>query len=644
MKSKNESKTQLGTLVRQTTRKLKGINNSFNQTFFILICCLAAVLHAQNGQYLSTHYTKQEVYIPMRDGVRLFTAIYMPKDTAQKYPIILQRTPYSIGPYGVDRMPEWMSPSMLEAHEGYIFVNQDVRGRFMSEGEFVDIRPYLPVKKNKKDIDESSDTYDTVAWLLQNLRNHNGRVGVTGISYPGFYASMATIDAHPAVVATSPQAPCTDWFLGDDEHHHGAFFLSENFNFYVSFGYPRPQPTTKWRNWSRHGTPDGYDFFLEMGPLANANKLYLRDSVAYWNLLMQHGTYDEVWQARSVLPHLKNIKPVVMTVGGWFDKENLFGALKTYKHIESNNPNTFNILVMGPWSHGQWDSDDGERLGDIQFGSKTAEWFRQNVQLPFFNSYLKDKGTPKLAEAIVFETGANQWRMLDRWPPQNVAARNLYLQANGKLAFTPPESGQGQSYTEYLSDPNKPVPHSATISISIRKEYMIEDQRFAARRPDVLVFETGILEEDVVVAGPIVASLYVSTTGTDADWVAKMIDVFPDTMTPTESTTAPLGGYQMLVRAEVMRGKFRNSYSHPEPFVPNEITKVEFELQDVFHRFKKGHKIMVQIQSSWFPLVDRNPQKFVDIYSSQASDFQKAMHRVYHSPQYGSRLKVLVQQ
>jgi putative CocE/NonD family hydrolase len=402
MKSKNESKTQLGTLVRQTTRKLKGINNSFNQTFFILICCLAAVLHAQNGQYLSTHYTKQEVYIPMRDGVRLFTAIYMPKDTAQKYPIILQRTPYSIGPYGVDRMPEWMSPSMLEAHEGYIFVNQDVRGRFMSEGEFVDIRPYLPVKKNKKDIDESSDTYDTVAWLLQNLRNHNGRVGVTGISYPGFYASMATIDAHPAVVATSPQAPCTDWFLGDDEHHHGAFFLSENFNFYVSFGYPRPQPTTKWRNWSRHGTPDGYDFFLEMGPLANANKLYLRDSVAYWNLLMQHGTYDEVWQARSVLPHLKNIKPVVMTVGGWFDKENLFGALKTYKHIESNNPNTFNILVMGPWSHGQWDSDDGERLGDIQFGSKTAEWFRQNVQLPFFNSYLKDKGTPKLAEAIVF--------------------------------------------------------------------------------------------------------------------------------------------------------------------------------------------------------------------------------------------------
>ncbi|MGH7494528.1 MAG: CocE/NonD family hydrolase [bacterium] len=607
--------------------------------FFLLL--LPSWLPAQAEAYLKVHYTKQEVYIPMRDGVRLFTAVYTPKDATQKYPIILQRTPYSIRPYGADRMPDWMSPSMLEVHEGYIFVNQDVRGRFMSEGEFVDIRPFLPAKKSKKDVDESSDAYDTIEWLLKNLKNHNGKVGVTGISYPGFYTSMATIDAHPAVVATSPQAPCTDWFLGDDEHHHGAFFLSENFNFYVSFGNPRPQPTTRWKRWSQHGTPDGYDFFLKMGPLANANKLYLRDSVAYWNLLMQHGTYDAIWQARSVLPHLKSIKPAVMTVGGWFDKENLFGALKTYEHIEMNNPQAFNILVMGPWFHGQWDSDDGEFLGDIDFGSKTAEWFRQNVQLPFFNFYLKNKGKPKLAEAIVFETGANQWRMLDHWPPQNVVAENLYLQPNGKLAFAPPESGQ--DYTEYLSDPNKPVPHSATISISIQKEYMIEDQRFAARRPDVLVFESPMLKEDVAVAGPIVASLFISTTGTDADWVVKLIDVFPDSIMEVESPTVPLGGYQMLVRAEVMRGKFRNSYSHPEPFVPDQITKVEFELQDVFHRFKQGHKIMVQIQSSWFPLVDRNPQKFVDIYNAQASDFQKATHRVYHSPPYSSHVKMRVQ-
>ena len=601
----------------------------------------AFFLAAQDAAYLKAHYTKQEVYIPMRDGVRLFTAIYAPQNTAQKYPIILQRTPYSIRPYGVDRMPDWMPPSMLEAREGFIFVNQDVRGRFMSEGEFVDIRPYLPVKKNKNDIDESTDAYDTVAWLLQHLKNHNGRVGVTGISYPGFYASMATIAAHPAVVATSPQAPCTDWFLGDDEHHHGAFFLSENFNFYVSFGKPRPQPTTKWQRWSQHGTPDGYDFFLNMGPLANANKLYMRDSVAYWNLLMQHGTYDEFMQARSVLPHLKNIKPAVMTVGGWFDKENLFGALKTYKHIEKNNPNTFNILVLGPWYHGQWEDDDGDRLGDIDFGSNTAEWFRENVQLPFFSFYLKSKGTPKLAEATVFETGENEWHMLEQWPPHEAVEKSLYLLPQGKLAFSP-ATASSQPYSEYLSDPDKPVPHSARISISIQKEYMIEDQRFAARRPDVLVFESEALQEEVTIAGPIIASLFVSTTGTDADWVVKVIDVFPDTLAGATASAVPFGGYQMLVRAEVMRGKFRNSYSQPEPFAPGEVTKVEFELQDVFHRFKKGHRMMVQVQSSWFPLVDRNPQKFVDIYGAQAGDFQKATHRVYHSPQHGSHLKVLV--
>ncbi len=599
-------------------------------------------LPAQEQAYLEAHYTKQEVYIPMRDGVRLFTAIYAPKDAAQKYPIILQRTPYSVRPYGVDRMPGWMPPSMLEAREGYIFVNQDVRGRYMSEGEFVDIRPYLPVKKSKHDIDESTDAYDTIAWLLKKLENHNGRVGVTGVSYPGFYATMATIAAHPAVAATSPQAPCTDWFLGDDEHHHGAFFLSENFNFYVSFGKPRPQPTTRGERWSQHGTPDGYDFFLDMGPLANANRLYMCDSVAYWNLLMQHGTYDDFMQARSVLPHLKNIKPAVMTVGGWFDKENLFGALKTYKYIEKNNPSTFNILVMGPWYHGQWDSDDGEQLGDIHFDSNTAEWFRTNVQLPFFNYYLKHKGAPKLAEAIVFETGANQWHLLQQWPPDNVVEKDLYLQPAGKLAFSPPLESQ-QHFSEYLSDPEKPVPHSATISISIQKEYMIEDQRFAARRPDVLVFESEALPEEVIFAGPIIASLFVSTTGTDADWVVKVIDVFPDTLAGMTPHGIPFGGYQMLVRAEVMRGKFRNSYSKPEPFVPEEVTKVEFELQDVFHRFKRGHKLMVQIQSSWFPLVDRNPQKFVDIYNAQASDFHKATHRVYHSPQHSSHLKLLVQ-
>jgi len=357
-------------------------------------------------------------------------------------------------------------------------------------------------------------------------------------------------------------------------------------------------------------------------------------------LLMQHGTYDDFMQARSVLPHLQHLKPAVMTVGGWFDKENLFGALKTYQNIEKNNPRTFNMLVMGPWSHGQWGSGTGDHLGEISFGSNTAEWFRQNVQLPFFEAFLRGKEKPRLAEALVFETGANQWHLLEHWPPQNTVARNLYLQPEGKLSFAqPPESPQ--PYTEYLSDPDKPVPYSNTISVSIRKEYMIEDQRFAARRPDVSVFESEVLPEDLTVAGPLRASLFVATTGTDADWVVKLIDVFPDTMSRSGAKT-PLGGYQMLVRGEVMRGKFRNSYSNPEPFVPDQITKVDFELQDIFHRFQRGHRLMVQIQSTWFPLVDRNPQKFVDIYSAQPGDFQKARQRIYHSPAYASHLKLLI--
>jgi len=595
---------------------------------------------AEDSAFVRAHYRKQEVRIPMRDGTKLFTALYMPRDTSQAYPIILMRTPYSVGPYGEEEYRTSMYPSMLEAREGFIFAYQDVRGRFMSEGEFVDVRPYQPVKQTPQDVDESSDTYDTVDWLVKNVRS-SGKVAITGISYPGFYSTMGIIDAHPAMVAASPQAPIADWFLGDDDHHHGAMFLAETFGFFVNFGRPRPQPTTRYAGSFRMPTPDAYAFYLQMGPLANAEKLYMKDSVAYWKNLMAHPNYDAFWQARAVLPHLKNIRPVVMTVGGWFDKEDLYGALNTYKTIEKNNPRTMNILVMGPWAHGQWNRDDGERLGDIGFGEKTAVWFREHVQFPFFNYFLKGKGNGTFAEATVFETGTNRWHQLPAWPPQDARDQELYLRSNGDLTFAPPDSTD-EPFTSFESDPAKPVPYTSDITPSVRPAYMVEDQRFAATRPDVLVFQSAPLAGSVTLAGPLKATLYVSTTGTDADWVVKLIDVFPDDTTSEMKTSRPLGGYQMLVRGDVFRGRFRKSFKTPEPFIPGRVTEVTYTLPDVFHTFKPRHRMMIQVQSSWFPLVDRNPQTFVNILEAQRRDFVRAEHRVYHSARYPSSLRVLV--
>ena len=598
-------------------------------------------VYAQDSLYIKEHYNKSEFYITMRDGIRLFTSVYAPKDTTQQYPIILNRTPYSVGPYGPSATRNRMVPSMNEAREGYIFAYQDVRGRYMSEGEFVDLRPYKPKKKGNNDIDETTDTYDTVDWLVENFPHNNGRVGITGISYPGFYTTMGTIDAHPAVKATSPQAPIADPFVGDDEHHNGAFFLAQNFGFYIFFGHPRPAPTTRTTFSFRPWTMDSYKFFLNMGPLPNANRSYFKDSVAMWTKMMEHETLDEFWRPILVYPHLKNIKPAVMTVGGWFDQEDMLGPLKTYTEIEKNNPGISNILVMGPWNHGQWNGDEGERLGDLNWGSKTSVWFQENVQLLFFNYYLKGKGEPLKVEAIVFETGANLWHQLDSWPPKSVSERKLYLQPAGKLGFAAPPKSL-RSYSEYTSDPSKPVPHTRDVRFGVSRDVLGEDQRFAATRPDVLVFEGERLMEDVTIAGHIIASLQVSTTGTDADWVVKLIDVFPDDSLGVTKSGLTIGGYQMLVRGDVIRGKFRKSLSKPEPFVPNKVTKVEFELRDVLHCFKKGHRMMVQVQSTWFPLVDRNPQKFVNIRAAKESDFQKATQRVYHSPRYPTHLKVVV--
>jgi putative CocE/NonD family hydrolase len=460
-----------------------------------------------------------------------------------------------------------------------------------------------------------------------------------GISYPGFYTAAALHDPHPALRAASPQAPIADWFIGDDDHHNGALFVMDCFSFNTFFGMPRPQPTANQFKSFDYGTPDAYQYFLKAGTIANLMK-HFKGENKYINDVLKHGTYDEFWQARSVLPHLKKVSPAVMTVGGWFDAEDLYGPLKIYQAIEKNNPKTHNILVMGPWSHGQWAGGAGDALGNIRFDSNTSAWYRETIELPFFNFYLKDKGELKLPEAYAFRTGANEWKQFDAWPPKDAQTRSFYFQANGKLSFDPPKETVG--FDEYVSDPAKPVPYTSEISNSRGTGYMIEDQRFAARRPDVATYETDKLSEDLTLAGPITAELFASTTGTDADFIVKLIDVYPDNA-PNNSprgAQVKMGGFQMLVRAEVMRGKFRNSFSRPEAFAPGKPAEVKIALNDAHHTFKAGHRVMVQVQSSWFPLVDRNPQKFVDIYSATEADFQRATHRIYRAGKLSSHLKV----
>jgi putative CocE/NonD family hydrolase len=555
---------------------------------------------------------------------------------------MLSRTPYSVRPYG-DGYKTLLGPSDHFMREGYIFVYQDVRGRWMSEGEYVNVRPHKPKKSGPRDIDESTDTYDTIEWIIKNVPNNNGRVGMWGISYPGFYTSMGLIDAHPALRAGSPQAPIADWFIGDDFHHNGAFFLPHAFNFLASFGQPRLRPTDQpARANFEHGTHDGYKFFLELGPLASADPKYYKGRVAYWNELMEHPNYDDYWKARSVPQHLGNIRPQVMTVGGWFDAEDLYGALKTYEAIEKKNPGLVNLLVMGPWCHGCWARADGDTLGDIQFGTKTGVFYRREIEFPFFQCALKDQCGEKLPEAYVFETGSNRWRKYDSWPPRGARELSLYLDAGGRLSFRPAAT---RGYDEYVSDPARPVPHINTINIGMTGDYMIQDQRFASRRPDVLVYQTEPLRDDITVAGPVWASLFASTSGTDSDFVVKLIDVFPDDTPDADPNPQRirLGGYQMLVRGEPMRARFRNSFERPEPMRPNEPTRVEFVMPDTAHTFRRGHRIMVQIQSTWFPLVDRNPQRFVpNIYKARESDFQKATQRVYRAGASGSRVRLTV--
>lgn len=592
-----------------------------------------------DAEWIRAHYTKSEHYIPMRDGERLFTAIYTPNDAEGETPFLMVRTPYGVGPYGEDSYPSRLGPSMALAREGYIFVYQDVRGRMMSEGDFVAVRPHNP-DKTGDEIDESSDTYDTVEWLLENVDGHNGRVGVWGISAPGFYATHTLLADHPAIRAVSPQAPVTDWWIGDDRHHNGAFQLQASFSFLSFYGQERPEPTTEYASgFSDYGTDDGYRWYLEQGPLPNFTALIPENDL--WRDMMEHGDYDAWWQARTPLPHLTDVSAAVLVTGGFFDAQDLYGPLKTYQALEEKNPETSVYLAMGPWWHGGWARGAGDRYGDLYFEQNTAEFYRQNIEAPFFEYHLKDQGAMNLEPASIFVTGSNRWHFFDGWPAPAAEAQSLYLQPEGGLSFEAP-TGSGD-FAEYVSDPNKPVPHTPKTVITRDDRYVVQDQRFAATRPDVLVFESEPLTEDVTLTGDLFATLFVETTGTDADFIVKLIDVYPgdaECRLPDGDCDVPQGHFQMLVRGEVMRAKYRNSFETPEPLTPGEVAEVTFDMQDVAHTFKRGHRIMVQVQSSWFPMVDRNPQTFTDIYHASEEDFQTATHRIQLSAEYPSHLAV----
>lgn len=609
---------------------------------------------------LAAQYTKYEHRVPMRDGVRLFTVVLAPKDSSRSHPILLWRTPYGAASraggkrhYGVDFLPEKLTPDMEAlARAGYVLVFQETRGRFLSEGTFVDMQPQR-VRRGPRDTDASTDTWDTVEWLLKHVPGHNGRVGLWGTSYPGFFAAAGIIDSHPAIKAAVPMAPVIDLFRGDDSYHNGAFMLAASFDFY-SFFLRHEAPTTGPAREEPfdYRTTSGYDYFLGLGNLRAIAATLPPAGRETFEEELGHPTHDEYWKARDLAPRLRDVHCAVLWVGGWYDLEDPQGVLTAFHAVERQVPGADNALVMGPWAHAAWHWADGARLGHVRFGPPTARQFREQILLPFLERHLRGEPAAKgrseaaPAKATVFETGTNVWRRFPAWPPPGLQPRTLYLQPGGGLAFVPPPA-DAPAFDEYQSDPARPVPFTGYPQVGMPpQEYVVGDQRFAATRPDVLVYQTPPLEEDLTVAGPIGVRLHVSTTGTDADWVVKLIDVWPtDYPEPAEAEKAPakpddkdvapprvaLGGFQQLVRGEPLRGKFREGLERPVPFVPGQVTPVAFQLPDVLHTFRRGHRVMVQVQSSWFPLVDRNPQTFVDIPSARAEDFQAATHRVHRS-------------
>ena len=601
----------------------------------------ASNLKAQSFS-ITRNYSKSEVRIPMRDGKTLHATIYAPRDTSKKYPIMINRTPYSVQPYGPNRYPRRVGPSEFLEQSGFIFVRQDVRGRWNSEGNFDNMRPNVD---DESKIDESSDTYDTIDWLLKNIANHNGRVGMWGISYPGFYTAAALPNHHPALVAASPQAPISDFYF-DDFHHHGAYLLSY-FIATSTFGYQHNSPQKSlWYRSVRPTSRDAWNYYLNMIPVADAYGQYGENNF-FWQQLVDHPNYDEFWQSRTILPHLKNIKSNVMTVGGWFDAEDLYGPLNIYRSIEKQNPNAFNTLVMGPWSHGDWSSTKSQAVvGNVAFGNNLSDFYQRQIEGPYFLHFLKDIGEKPKYEALMYDTGAKKWHAFSKWPPAAATPTNLNLSKNKSIEISTELPSAEPSSLQFVSDPNNPVPYRARKDIGFGftpRAYMSDDQRFASARSDVLTFQTEPLQQPVTLVGDILAKLKISTTGTDADWIVKLIDVYPQDYgnTNRSPTGANLNGYQQMVRSEVMRGRFRNSYSNPEPFSPGQSDIVNVPLQDVFHTFRPGHRIMIHIQSTWFPLIDRNPQTYVEnIFKAKREDYKAATHKLHLGSDNGCWLEV----
>ncbi len=600
------------------------------------LCAISLIVASSAYAQASQNYEKTNCLIPMRDGVKLNTDVYTPKTASAQLPFIFSRTPY-----GIEGSAGNLNSYLKElAEDGYIFVFQDIRGRYKSEGQFVMSRPPRDLK-DKKAIDESTDTYDTIEWLIKNIPNNNGRVGVLGISYGGWLSVMAMLDPHPALKAVSPQASPADMFLGDDFHHNGAFRLS------YGFEYATMMETGKTNYQFKFDKYDTYEWYLKLGALSKVNAKYLQGKVPTWNDFVNHPNYDAFWQKQAFAPYLNRVTVPTLNVAGWWDQEDYYGPLKIYELLERHDAKKLNHLIIGPWNHGGWARSDGSRLGKIEFDSATAAYYREQIQAPFFHYYLKGKGEPLKTEAITFQTGSNQWKSYDEYPPHKlITNRNLYFQANGRLSFDKPAQAGNVAFDSYISDPANPVPYRPR---PIEPTYypagsgwftwLVEDQRFAAQRPDVVSWETEPLIEDVTITGKLMAHLFAATSGTDSDWIVKLIDVYPENYTKN----IKMSGYQLMIANDVFRGRFRRSFERPQAVIPNQVNEYVINLHLVNHRFLKGHKIMVQVQSTWFPVIDRNPQKFVEnIYKAKDSDYQKATQRIFRSNRFPSHIALPV--
>ena len=600
-----------------------------------------------DSTWLREHYRKVEARIPMRDGVHLFTSIYVPRDTAvRSFPILMTRTPFSAGPYGALAYRRTLGPSGNPrfARDGYIFVVQDVRGSWMSEGQLVMMTPHREGKA-ASDVDESTDASDTIAWLLTHVTPNNGRVGLYGISWPGFYTTASCIDAPAAVVACSPQAPITDIWLGDDAFHNGAMMLAANF---ALSGLGRPRGAQPGREDYRAIDlgPDAYAAFLRMGPIGPAaRRLINPDSGWLFYDQAAHLTYDAHARSRDISRHAGGIRAPTLVVGGWFDAEDLQGPFRAWRAIRRDAPATDAKLVVGPWDHGGWSrSVDANTVGKLQFGSPSGPYYRDSIEFPFFRQHLMGGADAGLARVTAFETGSNTWHRYDTFPPQEAERRSLYLLPGRRLSFSAPSAATASpGYDAYVSDPAHPVPLVDRIDTEgAPSDWVVGDQRFASRRPDVLTYMSDVLTSDILIAGPVTPVLHVATTGGDADFIVKLIDVQPDADSSSTLTGAAAGA-EILIRGEPFRGRFRRSFERPMPFMPGAPDSIRFEMPDINHRFRRGHRIMVQIQSTWFPLVDRNPQTWVpNILEARPGDFRSARMRVYHTPSRATRLDVFV--